>query len=360
MKDWLKKIKLFILPCEENDYRPSVLDGKFLFYVTLVLVMLKFVSLFYFILIPKTPYFADVSRGVLVQMANTERSKAGLKPLSEDPYLIKAAELKAQDMLEKDYFSHWSPDGISPWHWFGMAGYDYRYAGENLAIGFLDAKDVHRAWIASPSHRDNIMGSDYNDIGIAVVEGDFYGQRTFLVVQVFGSKEVLPVALAPESVEPIITEEEPAIVEEESIIEEEIILTEEELIVREEIVSIEEPIIEEELPVEENNLIVEEERSSVLGAGFTISSGEMFEIGGIKYSIFNFLMVEYDDLIRQIIFFVMMFLGFVMVINIFVRFNVQHPDLIFKGLAFLALFLVFDYFDQMTLVRMVTETPWIG
>ncbi len=354
MRARFKKIKLFILPCEENNYRPSSLDGKFLFYVTLVLVMLKFVSLFYFTLIPKTPYFADVSRGALVQMANAERSKAGLKPLSEDPKLIRAAELKAHDMLDKDYFSHWSPDGTSPWYWFGMAGYDYRYAGENLAIGFFDAKDVHRAWIASPDHRDNIMGPDYNDIGIAVVEGDFYGQKTFIVVQVFGSREVPPVASAPEPVEPIITKEESV------IIEEEIVPNEEELIVEEEIVPIEEPIIEEELIVEENNLIAEEERSSVLGAGSTISSGEMLEIGGIKYSIFNFLMVEYDDLIKQIIFFVMMFLGFVMVINVFVRFNVQHPDLIFKGLAFLFLFLIFDYFDQMTLVRIVTETPWIG
>lgn len=339
MRDYINKASLFMFPCKENDYRPTILNGRFLFYVTLVLVLLKFVSLFYFTLMPKTPYFADVSRGALVQMTNEERKSAGLKPLNEDRKLIEAAELKARDMLQKDYFSHWSPDGTSPWYWFGVAGYDYRYAGENLAIGFLDAKDVHRSWVASPDHRDNILGSDYSDIGIAVVEGDFYGQRTFLVVQVFGSRDVVtPAVSVTEPVEePIASENEPEPTEVPTVVEES---------------SVDEDVVADE----ESNPDI----SSVLGVGSTISSGGATELTGMRYSIFNFLMVEYDDMVRQLIFYIMMFLGFIMVVNVFVRFNVQHPDLIFKGLAFLFLFLVFDYFDQMTLVKMVTDTPWIG
>ncbi len=356
MRDKIQKAKLFILPCEGNGYRPTALDGRFLLYVTLVLVMLKFVSLFFFVLMPRTPYFADVSRGALVQMANQERISAGLKPLSESPELIEAAGLKAQDMLQKDYFSHWSPDGTSPWYWFGVAGYDYRYAGENLAIGFLDAKDVHRAWVESPSHKKNILGADYNEIGIAVVEGEFYGQRTFLVVQVFGSRDVpqpvsVPAPVSPEPVEEPVMEEElvPDDVPAEPIAEEPVIDE-----------FVEEPVMEEELITDEEPLVEETATSSVLGAGSTISCGESLELKGFKYSMFSFLMLEYDDMIRQVIFYVMMFIGFVMVLNVFIRFDVQHPDLVFKGLGFLLLFLVFDQFDQMTLVRMITDAPWIA
>ncbi len=345
MRDKIEKAKLFVFPCEGNNYRPTALDGRFLLYVTLVLVILKFVSLFFFTMMPKTPYFADVSRGALVQMTNQERATVGLGPLNESPELTEAAELKARDMLQRDYFSHWSPDGTSPWYWFGLAGYDYRYAGENLAIGFLDAKDVHRAWVASPSHRENILGADYSDIGIAVVEGEFYGQKTFLIVQVFGSRNVPQTASAPVPVEePTIDEEPIEPVAEESVIEH----------------PVEEPVIEEEIDdifVEEP---IESTTSSILGVGSTISSGEAMELEGIKYSIFGFLMVKYDDMVRQAIFYVLMFLGFVMTVNVFVRFDVQHPDLVFKGLGFLLLFLVFDQFDQMTLVRLMIDTPWIG
>ncbi len=317
IREKIKRIKPFLFPCEENNYRPTLLDGRFLLYVTLILAMLKFVGLFSFTQIPRTPYFADISRGALVQMANQERVLAGLHPLNESPELLKAAELKAQDMLLRDYFSHWSPGGVSPWHWFNVAGYDYRYAGENLAIGFFNAKDVHKAWTASPSHRDNILGADYNDIGVAVVEGDFYGQRTFLVVQVFGSRNIYRTTLAP-------------------------------------------------VPLEElNNETLGKYRSeadapSVLGVGPTIAARETTGLEGTKRSILSFLVLEYDEMLGQLILSIMLFIGFVMVTNVFVRFDVQHPDLIFKGLGFLLLFFVFDQFDQMTLIKIMTDGPWIG
>jgi len=339
----IKKIKLFIFPCKDNDYRPTLLDGNFLLYIALVLVLLKLVGLFYFTLLPKTPYFADITRGVLVQMTNNERMAAGLKPLNENQKLIKAAELKAKDMLQKNYFSHWSPDGTSPWYWFGVVGYNYRYAGENLAMGFLNAKDVHRAWIASPDHKSNILGPNYSDIGIAVVEGDFFGQKTFLIVQVFGSQDVAETVVsvpAPveefATLEPIVLEDLPELVEAPAIIN---------------------PAVNDDFVVDEE---LDQEVSSVLGVGSIISSGGESETEGVRYSIFKFLIMEYDNLVGQATLLVITFLGFVMVMNIFVRFNIQHPDLIFKGLAFFFLFLVFEHFDQMTLIRMVMGDPWIG
>ena len=57
--------------------------------------------------------------------------------LAKSDMLQEAAEKKAQDMIENNYFAHTSPQGKTPWHWVEESGYDYRYAGENLAINQL-------------------------------------------------------------------------------------------------------------------------------------------------------------------------------------------------------------------------------
>ena len=62
--------------------------------------------------------------------------------------------MKAQDMATLGYFAHVSPDGKTPWYWIEKVGYDYQYAGENLAINFSDSKDVTNAWMASPLHKE--------------------------------------------------------------------------------------------------------------------------------------------------------------------------------------------------------------
>jgi cytochrome c oxidase subunit IV len=90
-------------------------------------------------------------------------------------------------MLANGYFAHSSPTGITPWYWFKNVGYSYKAAGENLAVGFIDSKEVVDAWIDSPSHRANLFSSNFQEIGIAVLTGEFNGQETTLVVQSFGS-----------------------------------------------------------------------------------------------------------------------------------------------------------------------------
>ncbi len=360
MEKIINKTKLFILPCNENNFRPRFLDGRILLYLTLLLVMLKFVSLFFFTFIHRTPYFADISKGALIQMTNEERGRMGLGPLSEDPRLTEAAKMKAKDMLQRDYFSHWSPDGTSPWYWVSLAGYNYQYAGENLAIGFLDAKDVHKAWIASPDHKNNILGANYSDIGIAIEEGDFYGQKTFLVVQVFGSKSdfVTSQAITPTMDESSNKDPSEDLIQEEFFAE---LSTENQTSgTLSEGESSEDSIEQEvigDLSDEDSDPIKE---SAVLGVESIISSGNDLEISKTKQAVFNFFMLRYDDMIRQMIFYIMLFLGFVLSINVLVRFDIQHPDLVFKGLAFLILFFVFDFLDQTTLIGILTGAPWIG
>ncbi|HOK35422.1 MAG TPA: CAP domain-containing protein [Candidatus Pacearchaeota archaeon] len=183
----LEKLQLWFIPCKENNYRPHFLKSKFLVWCVLILFILKIVLVSFLWYFPKTALFAEVNRVTLLDLANKERQNLNLNSLKEDPKLDEAAYLKAQDMLENDYFAHTSPSGISPWYWFEVVGYDYQYAGENLAIDFLDSEELHTAWINSPSHRANILSPNFKDIGIAVVKGDFKGRETTVVVQLFGA-----------------------------------------------------------------------------------------------------------------------------------------------------------------------------
>ncbi len=107
-------------------------------------------------------------------------------------------------MINDDYWAHVSPNGTKPWSFFIDAGYNYRYAGENLARDFADPASAVEAWMASPTHKENILSSKYKDIGIAVVEGELAGVETTLIVQFFGTKYVdttpaVPIAKAEES-----------------------------------------------------------------------------------------------------------------------------------------------------------------
>jgi len=85
---------------------------------------------------------AEVISAVLADLTNGERQTQNLPILTVSPLLNEAAEMKATDMATKGYFAHTSPEGKTPWYWLEQAGYNYQYAGENLAINFSDSKDV--------------------------------------------------------------------------------------------------------------------------------------------------------------------------------------------------------------------------
>lgn len=127
----------------------------------------------------------------IIELTNEERKKAGLSEVVENEALAKAAQLKAENMFEENYWAHFAPSGKSPWDFILSSGYKFTYAGENLAKNFYTSEDVVRAWMNSPTHRDNLLNSKYHDIGIAVVEGNLNGQKTLLVVQEFGTTQAV-------------------------------------------------------------------------------------------------------------------------------------------------------------------------
>jgi len=130
---------------------------------------------------------SSITAGKVIELTNRDRKSKGIQELFENEKLSQAAAKKAEDMILNNYFSHTSPQGVTPWHWIEKEGYDYNYAGENLAMDFVTAEKMNEAWMASPTHRANILNEKYKEIGVAVKEGVINGHETIVVVQMFGS-----------------------------------------------------------------------------------------------------------------------------------------------------------------------------
>jgi len=178
------------------DKTIKLLQNNTLLYCAVLLLVLKIVAVVLFINLPQNIFFADITKSVLEKFVNQTRQSLGLNPLLPNEKLSQAAKLKAENMVQNQYFSHTSPTGVSPWFWFAKAGYNYKYAGENLAVGFFESEEVYNAWLNSPSHRENIINPKYTEVGTAVLKG-FGGDNTVVVVQTFGSPSVTNINKAP-------------------------------------------------------------------------------------------------------------------------------------------------------------------
>ena len=190
-------LKNLLVPTRANNYRPHLVRRAGLVLMAICLLLLN-LAYFYIqqqrILGDKT----DVNATSLLAKTNAARAKSDLPPLSENNALTAAAQSKAQDMLAKDYWSHNSPSGETPWNFIAGAGYVYLNAGENLARGFTNSDAIIAAWLASPTHRANVLSAAYVDVGFAAVEGEMDGRDTILVVAEYGRPEAAGVA-APNS-----------------------------------------------------------------------------------------------------------------------------------------------------------------
>ncbi len=146
-----------------------------------------FLTLSFFAITGLNVYASEITAEAMIKLTNQSRLESGLESLSVNSKLSRAAYLKASDMLKFDYFDHTSPSGIDPWHWIKSAGYNYHYAGENLAIDFITAEGTHRALMESSSHKENILNPHFKEIGVAVLEGEFKGSNSTVVVEMFAS-----------------------------------------------------------------------------------------------------------------------------------------------------------------------------
>ncbi len=145
-------------------------------------------------------YAADAN--ILISKANEDRTQNNLKKLEFNQELTNAAQAKVNDMFANNYFAHFSPTGKSPWDFITASGYNYAYAGENLAIGYTDDAELNTAWMNSPDHRANILDKNYTQIGMAVKTAEFDGVKTTIVVQEFGAPMAIVTTQPVNSIKP--------------------------------------------------------------------------------------------------------------------------------------------------------------
>jgi len=178
----------YFIPNKRNNYAPHGLQKAALLGMC-VLVVLSFTvaNLHSLIWIGSQWMVSTILPAVIVDLTNEERAGDALGTLRRSAVLDEAARMKAEHMAKNQYFAHYSPDGVSPWFWFGRANYNYVHAGENLAIHFTDSGEVVQAWMDSPTHRANILNGNYSEIGVGTAEGTYEGFATVFVVQLFGT-----------------------------------------------------------------------------------------------------------------------------------------------------------------------------
>lgn len=199
-----RRVKKYLVPHEENQHKPHVFRAASAIGLAIFICAVFLGSVAQQTIIT-SPNFSAVISSTLVDLTNENRLQHELSQLAVNKDLQKAAQLKANDMAEKGYFAHRSPEGLDPWHWFQEADYEFVNAGENLAVNFSDSINVEQAWMNSPGHRANILNENFTEIGIATAQGLYEGRQTTFVVQMFGT--------------PAAAEEEPAESETPSAVE---------------------------------------------------------------------------------------------------------------------------------------------
>jgi len=132
-------------------------------------------------------YRKALTANAIVQLTNDARAANGLPALTENNLLNSIAELRAKDMLEKDYFDHVSPTGEQASDLAQSVGYHYEIIAENIGAGdFVNNQKIVNGWMQSPGHRENILSRDVQEIGAAVLKGKMKGSETYVAVQIFG------------------------------------------------------------------------------------------------------------------------------------------------------------------------------
>jgi uncharacterized protein YkwD len=140
--------------------------------------------------------FAAPAPDTLISLMNQERTAVGLSALRTDARLMNAAQEKAATIAARESLVHSSSAPGTPWPTLSRAGYVYSIAGENLAEGIPAAEDVVTDWMASASHRKNILTSGFTDVGAAVVTR----RDTEYVVAYFAAPSREPVGKSDQTV----------------------------------------------------------------------------------------------------------------------------------------------------------------
>ncbi|WP_234300717.1 CAP domain-containing protein [Sphaerospermopsis aphanizomenoides] len=126
-----------------------------------------------------------------VELVNRDRTLNNLKPLVTDPLLSQAAQRYAQDMMDRNYFSHISPEGKNPRdrylavggsHHVGVGENIYKGTFSDLGLNYKQVENFQRGWMYSNGHRANILTPKYGKFGYGIAarpNGEIYAVQMF-------------------------------------------------------------------------------------------------------------------------------------------------------------------------------------
>jgi hypothetical protein len=179
-------MQIHFIPSQKNNFTATLLKKKFLAVMAVGILIFNLV-----VPVNINAAAADqvLNSNNLVNKHNNERLKNGLSKIKINQQLTLSAQNKANDMLRNNCWSHYCPDGRSPWEYFKDVEYDYIFAGENLAEGFYTIDTVMSAWMNSPTHKENILRDKYTEVGFGFAYGNFQNNTDNLIVVVhFGTQ----------------------------------------------------------------------------------------------------------------------------------------------------------------------------
>jgi len=323
------QFRFLFLPSKSNNHCPKFLQGKFLLYCVICLIVLKIIIIAFSINFSLNIFFADITKITLNNLVNYNREALGIQPLIENEKLNQIAELRAKDMVEKEYFSHQSPEGKSPWDWFSEAGYNYKYAGENLAVGFSDSKEIYYAWIDSPSHKENILNPKYKEMGTAIL-GGFGENNAIVVVQLFGSPSTNRAieSMPNNNINKKPTENSPNLRE-----------------------KIEDEVPKDVLPKDvlkesDINTNTNTEEKDLL-------QGEKGGKGGLYYAFLNFIIYDYDIILKNVIYGLLAITTSTLFISMLYGFNAQYKNILFRSIIFIVLLSLTALLDKGLIIKII-------
>ncbi|MFC1595168.1 CAP domain-containing protein [Patescibacteria group bacterium] len=305
-----KTFKKYFVPHEHNDHKPHFLRKRAV--ISLLVLIIIFEAVFLsqiFIVFKDTGLLAAILPGVLIDLTNGERESVNEPLLVRNEVLDAAATAKAEDMANKEYFAHVSPEGFTPWYWFDQKGYNFVYAGENLAVNFYDSKDVVEAWMNSPKHKDNVLNEKFREIGIGVAQGIYKEQDAIFIVQLFGTPRK------------VIAYETPVV--QESVAEPVLVVVNTEI----------------NPPANEQEMFVE-----VAATAEPVVASNTETLG---YSSLTERLISMPRAVNEsILLFFAGLLGLALVLKIFIKMHIQHPYLIANGCFVILVLGVLLYANQ--------------
>ncbi|MFH1429961.1 MAG: CAP domain-containing protein [Candidatus Uhrbacteria bacterium] len=180
-------------PHAGNNYHPHALHGRRAAFYAAAFVAVKAIIVVSIFAIPSSLLMSEAAfaelEADLFQETNAVRAQYTQHELQPNAHLEESAATRALDLGTVGYFSHVSPDGRTFESFLKSSGYRYAVAGENLAMGFTDMRDVIAHWMKSTTHRQNIIASDYDDTGIGIARGIYDGRPVLFIAQHYGKQE---------------------------------------------------------------------------------------------------------------------------------------------------------------------------